>query len=77
LIRATLGLLLAIAIADPAFPQGAGAAIAGTISGAQQAVLPGVTLILRNAETGITGTAISKADDLMPSPQRSGNRQSQ
>src|SRR5262249_41511559 len=58
-IRVTLGLLI---VAPPAFPQGAGAAVVGTITDAQQAVLPGVTLSLRNAETGVTRTTVSEAD---------------
>ena len=48
--------------AAPAWAQGSGAVIIGTIVDAQGGVLPGVALTLRNIETGTTRTALSEAD---------------
>ena len=48
--------------ATPAWAQGSGAVIIGTIVDAQGGVLPGVSLTLRNIETGTTRTAVSEGD---------------
>ncbi len=40
----------------------AGAAIVGTISDAQGGVLPGVTLTVRNRDTGVVRTSLTEAD---------------
>jgi hypothetical protein len=49
--------------AAPALAQGeASAVVAGVISDAQGGVLPGVTVTLRNVESGTTRTAVTEAD---------------
>src|SRR5688500_17875697 len=58
-----LVLLAALVIAAaPAGAQGTGATLVGTISDAQTGVLPGVTLTVQNAETGLTRTTVTEAD---------------
>ncbi len=42
--------------------QGAGGVIAGTVRDAQSGVLPGVSLTLRNVESGVVRTAVSEAN---------------
>jgi hypothetical protein len=42
--------------------QGGTGVIAGTVSDAQGAVLPGVTIVLRNQETGVGRTTVTEAD---------------
>ena len=54
-------LLLALLCAIPAAAQ-TGGVISGTVRDAQGGVLPGVTLSLRNVETGVTRTVVSEAD---------------
>ena len=46
----------------PAAAQATSGAISGVITDAQSAVLPGVSVTLRNTETGLTRTAITEAD---------------
>src|SRR5688572_3538098 len=58
-LRALLVALVAITAAVPAAGQ-TGSSIQGTISDEQNAVLPGVTLTLRNAESGVVRTTISE-----------------
>ncbi len=59
--RFFLTMLLALLLAIPAAAQ-TGGVISGTIRDAQGGVLPGVTLALRNVETGVTRTAVSEGD---------------
>jgi hypothetical protein len=54
-------ILLALLLTVPAAAQ-TGGVISGTIRDAQGGVLPGVTVSLRNAETGVTRTAVSESD---------------
>src|SRR5471032_962841 len=48
--------------AAPALAQAASASIAGTITDAQGGVLPGVTLTVRNAESGTVRTSVTEGD---------------
>lgn len=48
--------------ASAAGAQGAGGVIAGTVIDAQSSVLPGVTLTLRNADSGVTRTTVSEGN---------------
>src|SRR5262245_31063810 len=57
-----LSVSILIASAASAFAQAASASISGTITDAQGGVLPGVTLTVQNAETGVVRTSISEAD---------------
>jgi len=58
----TLLVVLALVCAGPAAAQNTSGAIAGTITDTQGGVLPGVTLTVTNAETGVARTAITEAD---------------
>ena len=63
--RTPFALLLLVIAFGPAMPstaQTTSGTIAGLVTDAQSAVLPGVTLTLRNAETGFTRTAVTEAD---------------
>ena len=53
---------LVLALAAPAAAQGTNAAITGTITDEQGAVLPGVTVTVRNVATGNVRTAVTEAD---------------
>ena len=55
-------LLLVSGMAVPAAGQATSGVIAGTITDAQSGVLPGVTLTLRNAESGTTRMAVTETD---------------
>jgi outer membrane receptor protein involved in Fe transport len=55
-------LVWALGSAGPAAAQGAGAVILGTITDAQGGALPGVTLTLRNVESGVTRTTVTESD---------------
>ena len=55
-----LGLILASV--SLAFAQAASASISGTITDAQGGVLPGVTLTVQNAESGVIRTSVTEAD---------------
>jgi hypothetical protein len=57
-----LSLVCLLASTDPLAAQGTSGVIAGTIRDAQGGVLPGVSLTLRNAEIGVTRTAVSEGD---------------
>ncbi len=59
--RSFLIVLLALLFAVPATAQ-TGGMITGTIRDAQGGVLPGVTLSLRNAESGVTRSAVTESD---------------
>jgi hypothetical protein len=54
-------LLLALLVAVPVAAQTSGT-ITGTVRDAQGGVLPGVTMSLRNSETGVARTAVSESD---------------
>ena len=56
--------LLIVAMVGFALPAAAqtGGAIEGTVADAQDAVLPGVTLTLRNTETGVARSTVSEAN---------------
>ena len=58
------GLMLAIqlGLAAPAWAQIANAVVTGTVADAQGGVLPGVTITVRNAESGVTRTIVTEAD---------------
>src|SRR4051812_14016347 len=57
-------LLMATILASvaPAFAQAASASIWGTITDAQGGVLPGVTLTVQNAESGVVRTSVTETD---------------
>ena len=46
----------------PAAAQGTGAVLVGTVSDAQGGVLPGVTVTVRNVETGLIRTTVTESD---------------
>lgn len=54
--------MLAVVLAMPATAQTTNGAIAGIVSDAQGGVLPGVTVTLRNTDTGLTRTVVTEAD---------------
>jgi len=58
----TLLVILALVCAGPAAAQNTSGAITGTITDTQGGVLPGVTLTVTNAETGVARTAVTEAD---------------
>lgn len=58
----TLLVLLALVCAAPAAAQNTSGAITGTITDTQGGVLPGVTLTVTNAETGVARTAVTEGD---------------
>jgi outer membrane receptor protein involved in Fe transport len=51
-----------LASVSPVFAQAASASISGTITDAQGGVLPGVTLTVQNAESGVVRTSVTEAD---------------
>jgi hypothetical protein len=55
-------LVLAVAAVAPAFAQGAGGAIVGTTLDAQGGALPGVSVTVRNADTGVNRTAVTDGE---------------
>jgi hypothetical protein len=55
-------LMLGVGFAAPAGAQTAGGAIVGIVTDAQGGVLPGVTLTVRNVETGVVRTTVTEAD---------------
>lgn len=55
-------LMLSLGLAVPAGAQTTAGAIVGVVSDTQGGVLPGVTLTARNADTGMTRTAVTDAD---------------
>ena len=63
--RAAAALLVAfvgLALVSPAFGQGAGASVDGLAKDQQGGVLPGVTVTLRNLDTGVTRTSTTETD---------------
>jgi hypothetical protein len=64
LVRTALFLVaVVVAAASPALAQGeASSVVTGVIADAQGGVLPGVTVTLRNVESGTTRTAVTEAD---------------
>ena len=60
-LRFCVVVLLALLVGIPAAAQ-TGSSIQGTISDEQNAVLPGVTLTLRNADSGVVRTTVSEAN---------------
>src|SRR5437660_10354654 len=59
-IRAMLGLLLALLAVPPtARAQATTGTISGTVTDESKAVLPGVTVVVRNPETGATRTLVT------------------
>ena len=58
----TLLTILALVCAGPAAAQNTSGAIAGTITDTQGGVLPGVTLTVTNAETGVARAAVTEGD---------------
>lgn len=59
--RSILLVMLALLVAIPASAQ-TGGVISGTVRDEQRGVLPGATLSLRNADTGVSRTAVSEGD---------------
>jgi hypothetical protein len=55
-------IVLALIGATPATAQNTSGAIAGTIADTQGGVLPGVTLTVTNAETGVARSSVTEAD---------------
>jgi hypothetical protein len=55
---------LALGVPTPATAQTTNGVISGIVSDAQGAVLPGVTLTLRNTETGLTRTLVTETDGI-------------
>ena len=53
---------MALALVSPVFGQGAGASIEGVAKDQQGGVLPGVTVTLRNQDSGVTRTATTETD---------------
>ena len=53
---------MSLSVASPAFGQGAGASIDGVVKDDQGGVLPGVTVTLRNQDTGVTRTSVTQPD---------------
>jgi carboxypeptidase family protein/TonB-dependent receptor-like protein len=59
-IRPLLGtLILALALSAPVFAQATTGTISGTVTDESKAVLPGVTVLVRNVETGATRTLVT------------------
>jgi hypothetical protein len=54
--------LIGLSLASSAFGQGAGASIEGVAKDQQGGVLPGVTVTMRNQDTGVTRTATTETD---------------
>ena len=54
--------LMGLGLVSPAFAQGAGASIDGIVKDQQGGVLPGVTVTLRNVDSGVTRTSTTEAD---------------
>src|SRR5688572_17184177 len=54
--------MVTLTLGTVAAAQTTNATIEGTVLDAQGAVLPGVTLTLRNVESGVTRTAVSEGD---------------
>jgi len=61
-IITTTALMLGLGLAVSAGAQTTGGAIVGVVTDSQGGVLPGVTLTARNADTGMTRTAVTEAD---------------
>src|SRR6185503_9350907 len=61
-LRITLVLASLMGLTLPIAAQGAGGVIAGTIKDAQGGALPGVTLTLRNVESGVVRTGVSEGN---------------
>src|SRR5450631_3977946 len=59
---ALLVALIGLALAPSAFGQGAGASIDGIAKDQQGGVLPGVTVTLRNQDSGVTRTSVTETD---------------
>src|SRR5258705_2277771 len=57
---APISLVCLLAFADPALAQGTGGVISGTVKDAQGGVLPGVTLTVRNIESGVARTGVTE-----------------
>lgn len=57
-----LAVLIAVGPSTRVAAQTTNGAIAGIVSDAQGGVLPGVTVTLRNAETGLTRTIVTEVD---------------
>ena len=55
-------LLLTLGLAATAAAQGERGVIAGTVADAQGGVLPGVTVTVRNVDTGFTQTDVTEAE---------------
>ena len=62
LYRSAMVAVLVLASLVPATAQTTNAAVAGVVADAQGGVLPGVTLTLRNADTGLTRSAVTQSD---------------
>ena len=54
--------LASLCLPAPAFAQVANAVVTGIVTDAQGGVLPGVTITVRNADSGVTRTIVTEAD---------------
>ena len=61
-LQITLVLASLMGLTKPIAAQGTGGIIAGTIKDAQGGALPGVTLTLRNVESGVVRTGVSEGN---------------
>src|SRR5947208_10760085 len=60
-MRAFLVALLVVSAAPSGFAQITSATISGTVKDQTQAVLPGVDIVVRNVDTGVTRSVVSDA----------------
>ena len=61
-LAATWMLIWVLGPVIPALAQGTNGGIAGTVADAQGGVLPGVTVTLRNADTGVARATVTEPD---------------
>src|SRR4051794_39337402 len=57
-----LGILILAALAPPAFAQRTSASLRGTITDTSRALVPGATVTVTNADTGLTRVTVSNSD---------------
>src|SRR6266550_4939506 len=62
MVRSFLVVLVVAVVAAPAAAQTTNGVMTGVVTDAQGSVLPGVTVAVRNAETGLTRTIVTESD---------------